>query len=150
MNPEDVPEPMVDLFRTGAPVPKYGIRAGLAAVLPAYEARLREQIAKEIEAEFILTDHGMSPGEAMDAAYTTAAKIARGSGAEGSADDLSASETCGRFKNCGVFQVVMSDAMKPALRAWLEARNEVLYVIPVVDDLPSFGVDRKHQDGGER
>jgi len=68
----------------------------------------------------------------------------------GVTDDLSASETKGQYANCGVFQVVMSDVMKPGFRAWLEARDLVMYVIPVVDDLPTFGIGPKRLDRGER
>jgi hypothetical protein len=62
-------------------------------------------------------------------------------------DDLSASETKGPYANCGVFQVVMSDVMKPGFRAWLEARDLIMYVIPVDDDLPTFGIGRKRLEG---
>jgi len=65
-------------------------------------------------------------------------------------EDLSASETKGQYANYGVFQVVMSDVMKPGFRAWLEARDLVMYVIPVVDDLPTFGIGPKRLDRGER
>jgi hypothetical protein len=78
------------------------------------------------------------------------AKLEAKAGTEGSADDLSASETRGRYAGCGVFQVVMSDVMKPGFKAWLEARDMHLYVIPVVDDLPTFGVAPNHPARGER
>jgi len=50
----------------------------VTAAMPSYEALVREAIAKEIESVFILARRDMTPAEAMDEAYTTSAKIARG------------------------------------------------------------------------
>lgn len=52
--------------------------AALNAVLPAHEAMVREQVALQIEAVFVMAHRGQSPADAKAEAYKTAAQLARG------------------------------------------------------------------------